>query len=217
MTVPCSRVCAPPASRCAGDRTRRPASAGRRCDLRRRERRFRRAAGRYAARHRRPRPARLRDRAAALAARRTVGLIHHPTALETGYTDPRTRRPARGRTRPDAAARTHHRNQRRHRRTPRRRFRRRSADASPWWFPAPTTRRAARARAGRDCAILSVGTLVPRKGHDVLLRALGETVRSRLAPDHRRRAGRDPVHAHALQALAEAARHRPARDLRRRG
>lgn len=56
---------------------------------------------------------------------------------------------------------------------------------------------------GSTCAILSVGPLIPRKGHDVLLRALSRlfdldwrlTIAG--ATDH------DPVHARGLLALAE--------------
>jgi glycosyltransferase involved in cell wall biosynthesis len=55
---------------------------------------------------------------------------------------------------------------------------------------------------GPGCEIVSIGTLIPRKGHDLLLRALGRLwdLDWRLtivgAPD------RDPAHAHELVALA---------------
>jgi glycosyltransferase involved in cell wall biosynthesis len=57
--------------------------------------------------------------------------------------------------------------------------------------------------AGPACQILSVGAMIPRKGHDVLLRALSRlfdldwelTIAG--SPD------RDPVHANGLSALAE--------------
>ena len=56
---------------------------------------------------------------------------------------------------------------------------------------------------GPGCQILSVGALIPRKGHDVLLRSLGRLFdldwRLTIAgsPD------RDPVHTNGLSALAE--------------
>jgi glycosyltransferase involved in cell wall biosynthesis len=56
---------------------------------------------------------------------------------------------------------------------------------------------------GPACEILSIGTLIPRKGHDVLLRALGRLFD---LDWHLTIAGaldRDPPHAHGLIALAE--------------
>ncbi len=137
----------------------------------------------------------------ALATRRAVGLIHHPTALETGFpeadrealrerervlfqklarliaTSPLTARrlPEEFGVDPD-----------------------RVAVVEPGTDPAPR----AAGSGGSGCAILSVGSLVPRKGHDVLLRALGRLAdldwRLTIAGG-----ARDPVHAHGLKALAE--------------
>jgi glycosyltransferase involved in cell wall biosynthesis len=143
-----------------------------------------------------------RDCAASLAVRRTVGLIHHPTALETGYTEAdrtalrdaeRTLMPLLARvivTSPSTAARL-------------------AADFGvdpqriavvvPGTEPAPRSP----GSGGPHCAILSVGALVPRKGHDVLLRALAKLFdldwRLTIAGSE----DRDTVHAHALHALAE--------------
>ena len=62
----------------------------------------------------------------ALAARDTVGLIHHPTALETGFSETERAALLGIEKRLLAETRTRHRDQRVHRRTARRRFRRRS-------------------------------------------------------------------------------------------
>jgi glycosyltransferase involved in cell wall biosynthesis len=57
--------------------------------------------------------------------------------------------------------------------------------------------------AGTSCQILSVGALIPRKGHDILLRALGRLfdldweLTLAGSPD------RDPIHASGLHALAD--------------
>ncbi|HEY4251044.1 MAG TPA: glycosyltransferase family 4 protein [Roseomonas sp.] len=137
----------------------------------------------------------------ALAARRAVGLIHHPTALETGFPEtgraalrqreqalfPKLARliatsPLTARQLPDGfgvdPARV--------------------AVVEPGTDPVPR----AAGSGGPGCAILSVGTLVPRKGHDVLLRALGRLTDLDWHLTIAGGAG-DPVHARGLTALAE--------------
>ena len=138
----------------------------------------------------------------ALAARGAIGLIHHPTSLETGLDDA---------TRSALFA------------TEKRLFNRLSrlivtsdttAETLVTEFGIPRDRvhvvvpgtdDAPRClgSGGPTCQILSIGTLIPRKGHDLLLRALARLfdldwhltiVGSPL---------RDPVHAHGLQSLAE--------------
>jgi glycosyltransferase involved in cell wall biosynthesis len=137
-----------------------------------------------------------------LSARDVVGLIHHPTGLETGL------QPATSVT---LLA------------TERAMFPRlaRAIVTSPFTGAAltadfavnparvavvvPGTEDAPRSTCSTDgvCRILSIGTLIPRKGHDILLRALARlfdldwhlTIAG--SPD------RDPVHAHTLMALAE--------------
>ena len=138
----------------------------------------------------------------AIAARRAVALIHHPTSLETGLGDTerdRLRaveqrlmsRMTRVIVTSDATAEQLVSN-----------FgvaRNGIAVVMPGTDDAP---RGSGAR-GATCEILSIGTLVPRKGHDLLLRALARLfdldwhltiVGSPL---------RDPAHARALHALAE--------------
>ncbi len=135
--------------------------------------------------------------AEAMAARRAVGLIHHPTALEPGphqaelaglerrlfaacarliATSPRT---AKGL--PDCGA------------DPAR-----IGVVEPGTDPAPR----ATGSGGPGARILAVGSLIPRKGHDVLLRALARLTDLEWSL---RIAGppADPVHADGLRALAE--------------
>ena len=57
--------------------------------------------------------------------------------------------------------------------------------------------------AGPACQILSVGALIPRKGHDVLLRALSRLFDLDWELTIAGSADRDPVHANGLHALAE--------------
>ncbi len=51
------------------------------------------------------------------------------------------------------------------------------------------------------CRVLSIGTLIPRKGHDVLLHALAKLFDLNWHLTIAGSADRDPVHAHGLQAL----------------
>jgi len=60
--------------------------------------------------------------------------------------------------------------------------------------------------AGPACQILSVGALIPRKGHDVLLRALSRLFDLDWELTIAGSAERDPVHANGLSALAESLR-----------
>jgi glycosyltransferase involved in cell wall biosynthesis len=56
---------------------------------------------------------------------------------------------------------------------------------------------------GPACHILSVGALIPRKGHDVLLRSLSRLFDLDWELTIAGSADRDPVHATGLRALAE--------------
>ena len=130
-----------------------------------------------------------------------IGLIHHPTAIEPGVPEEDRARlkqleaqlfPRMARL--VATSRL-------------------TADRLPLEFPVaaerigvvePGTDPAPRSTGsgGPGCAILAVGVLVARKGHDVLLRALARLTD---LDWHLTIAGapRDPVHARTLQALAE--------------
>ncbi len=143
-----------------------------------------------------------RDRAAALAARHSVGLIHHPTALEAGYTEAdRTAVCAAERTLVKLLARvivtsaaTAHQLTAELGVNPQR-----IAIVRPGTANAPRSP----GSGGPACAILSLGALVPRKGHDVLLRALAKLFDLDWHLTIVGSAARDRVHAGALRALAE--------------
>ncbi|SDB11417.1 glycosyltransferase family 4 protein [Belnapia rosea] len=135
----------------------------------------------------------------ALVARRAVALIHHPTALEGETAQREALRAVEASLFPRLARLVA---------TSRLTAARLARDfgvapgrigvVEPGTDPAPR----ARGSGGPGVALLSVGTLIPRKGHDVLLRALAGI------PDVDWRltivgAARDAVHAAGLQALAE--------------
>ena len=137
----------------------------------------------------------------ALAARGAVGLIHHPTALETGFSET-DRTLLRGIERRLYA--------RLHRvivtseATAERLVAEFGVDAARIAVVTPGTEPAARCMGsgGADCEILSIGTLVPRKGYDLLMRSL-----ARLPDLHWRLTivgspERDPTYADSLFALA---------------
>jgi glycosyltransferase involved in cell wall biosynthesis len=137
---------------------------------------------------------------AELEARGAVGLIHHPTALEHGN-------PGEVRDALRAAERAIFPRLARLIATSRLTAARLPEDfgadparigvVEPGTDPAPRS-----AGSGNGCSILSIGTLIPRKGHDVLLRTLGTltdldwTLTIVGAP-------RDTTHARGLRALAE--------------
>jgi glycosyltransferase involved in cell wall biosynthesis len=136
-----------------------------------------------------------------LVRRRVVALIHHPTAMEHGVPGPA--RDALRATELDLFPRLA-RLVAPSADTARRLSEEFGADPARVGVVEPGTDRAERAKGsgGPGCAILSVGSLIPRKGHDVLLRALATL------PDLDwtltiAGGGRDRVHAVGLAALAE--------------
>ncbi len=137
----------------------------------------------------------------AISSRRAIGLIHHPTALETGLSEADANRlgqiekklfskfsrivvtsePTAERLVAEFAV-----------------DRARVAVVVPGTDEAPRCM----GSGGPTCEILSIGSLVPRKGHDVLMRALARLFD---LDWHLTIAGGplDGVHAHALRALAD--------------
>jgi glycosyltransferase involved in cell wall biosynthesis len=143
-----------------------------------------------------------RDRAEALAARGAVGLIHHPTTLETGIAEDdraalreaeRLLMPLLTRVIATSAV------------TADRLAADFGVDARRIAVVVPGTAEAPRSpgSGGPHCALLSVGTLVPRKGHDMLLRALARLFDLDWRLTIVGATDRDPAHAQALYALAD--------------
>ncbi|HME22282.1 MAG TPA: glycosyltransferase family 4 protein [Acetobacteraceae bacterium] len=138
----------------------------------------------------------------ALAGRDTVGLIHHPTALETGFSE--TERAALLGTEKRLLVRLARvivtsKSTAEHLAADFGVDRERIKVVVPGTDDAPRSP----GSSGPTCRILAIGTLVPRKGHDVLLRALARlfdldwqlTIVG--SPDH------DPVHARMLVGMVE--------------
>ena len=138
----------------------------------------------------------------ALAERGAVALVHHPTALETGFPEAdrealrETERALFGRLARIVATSPM---------TARRLVEDFGADPERVGVVEPGTDPAPRATGsgGPGAALLSVGALVPRKGHDVLLRALGGLVDLHWCLTIAGPEDRDPVHARGLHVLAE--------------
>jgi glycosyltransferase involved in cell wall biosynthesis len=137
-----------------------------------------------------------------LAARNAVGLIHHPVAFETGFTEAERarllgveRRLLASLARIIVTSET----------TAERLVAEFGAERDRIRVVVPGTDDAPRSAGSGEptCHVLSIGALVPRKGHDLLLRALGRLFDLDWRLTIVGSAERDPVHARALAALAE--------------
>ncbi len=142
------------------------------------------------------------EAAGALASRGAIGLIHHPVSLETGLepaardrlaSEERALLPRLARLIATSKATAE---------TLAHAF---GCDAARIGVVEPGTDPAPRAKGsgGPAIAILAVGTLVPRKGHDVLLRALGRLTDLDWTLTIAGDGTRDAAHADGLAALAE--------------
>ena len=143
-----------------------------------------------------------RDCAEALAKRRTVGLIHHPTAQETGLGEAdrdtlrETERALLPRLARVIATSTF---------TAERLAAEFGVEAQRISVVTPGTAAAPRSpgSGGPHCAVLSVGALIPRKGHDLLLHALARLFDLDWRLTIVGSGQRDPMHAKSLHALVE--------------
>jgi glycosyltransferase involved in cell wall biosynthesis len=141
----------------------------------------------------------------ALAARGATGLIHHPTAIEPGFGEEERNRlrtaerallPLLARVIVTSAP------------TADQLVKDFGVDRARIAIVLPGTAPAARVggSGGAGCEILAVGTLVPRKGHDVLMRALARLFDLDWHLTIVGSPGRDRVHADGLRALADTLR-----------